>query len=281
MMEAVLDDQMSRREMLAKAAAVGAAATLVSVGMKGKAAMAQEATPAAATPLTVVLVHGAFADAGSWAGVVTSLLGSGIPVIAPANPLRGIARDSAYIQSVIAGIPGPVLLVGHSYGGVVITNAGVSPNVVGLVYVAAFAPDDNEVLGATFAEFPPTLLQPALRPASVPATESDLELLIDPAQYVAAFAADVPAEQTNWLALTQRPVVASAFAEASGLAAWKNLPSWYLVATGDQAIGVDLERFFAQRAGSATTEIDASHSVAVSQPEAVADVIRTAYESLA
>jgi pimeloyl-ACP methyl ester carboxylesterase len=243
--------------------------------------MAQEATPAASAPLTVVLVHGAFADGGSWSRVISSLLKSGIPVIAPANPLRGIAKDSAYLQSVIAGIPGPVLLAAHSYGGAVITNAGTAPNVAGLVYVAAFAPDEGEVLGATLSQFPATPFQPALRPASVPATEADLELYIDPAQFPSIFAADLPAEETAWLALTQRPGIAAAFvAEQSGPAAWKNLPSWYVVATADQVIGVEPLRFYAERAGSTVTEVDASHAITLSQPEAVADVIRAAYTAL-
>jgi pimeloyl-ACP methyl ester carboxylesterase len=153
--------------------------------------------------------------------------------------------------------------------------------VVGLVYVAAFAPDEGETIGEVGAQFPEVALGAALRPASIPASEAELEVLIDPASYHEAFAADLPEEDTVISATMQRPIKVAAFAVPSGPTAWKSLPSWFAVATGDNAIHPDQERFYAQRAGSITIEIDASHSVAVSQPEAVADLIRTAIGTLA
>ncbi len=232
---------------------------------------------------TVVLVHGAFADAASsWSGVIALLLADGRQVVAPANPLRGLLEDSAYVTSVVSAIDGPVLLVGHSYGGAVITNVGVQvPNVVGLVYVAAFAPDEGETLGEVAANYPDLGLGAALRPASVPPNEAEVELLIDPALYPDIFAADLPAETTAVLAASQRPLAAAALGAPSGPAAWETLPSWFAVATGDKAIHPDQERFYANRAGSITIEVDASHSVAVSQPAVIVDLITSAVAALA
>lgn len=229
---------------------------------------------------TVVLVHGAFADGASWSGVIRGLQAAGLTAVAVANPLRGIAVDSAYVAAVANTIPGPVLLVGHSYGGAVITNAGVDvPNAVGLVYVAAFAPDAGESLQEIGARFPDVPLFAALRPQTVPVantSHADVELIIDPAAYPALFAPDLPAAERVVLAAAQRPIAAAAFAEPSRAAAWKTLPSWYAVAAADQAIHPDEQRFFARRAGSVTVEIDASHSVAASQATAIADLILSA-----
>lgn len=240
-----------------------------------------EASPAANAAPTVVLVHGAFADGSSWAGVIGELQAAGIPAIAVANPLRGIASDAAAVGRTIAGIPGPVLLVGHSYGGAAITVAGATaPNVIGLVYVAAFVPDEGEVALAVLGAHTPTELGTSLIPASVPPSEAEVELIIDPAKFPAIFAADLPADVTSVLAVSQRPVAGAAFQEPSGPAAWKTLPSWYVLATGDQALGVDVETFYAERAGSAIVKVDGSHAVAVSQPAAVAEVIVTALTAI-
>src|ERR1700758_4142366 len=202
---------------------------------------------------TVVLVHGAFADASSWNGVVELLQSKGLSVTAPANPLRGIAIDSAYIAGVLDETPGPILAVGHSYGGAVLTNAATNAhNVVGLVYVAAFAPDEGEVLGEVTAGSKDSVLNTALVPMHYPTRdgESAVEFAIDPAKFRDAFAADLPAEQTAVMAATQRPVAEAAFAEPSGPPAWKHLPSWAVVATGDKAAGTDVVRAEAQRAGA-------------------------------
>ena len=231
-------------------------------------------------PLTVVLVHGAFAESSSWNGVIERLQAAGIQVAAPANPLRGISQDSAYLASFLKQIPGPVLVVGHSYGGAVISNAATDvPNVVGLVFVAAFAPDDGERLGEVTPESKDSVLMTALAPLQYPTGDGEdtaVEFAIDPAKFHDAFAADLPAEQTAVMAATQRPVAETAFSEASGPPAWKSRPSWAVVATGDKAAGADLVRSMAERAGATITEVEGSHVIMVSQPEAVTDVIRTA-----
>jgi pimeloyl-ACP methyl ester carboxylesterase len=228
-------------------------------------------------PLTVVLVHGAFADASSWNGVVERLQAEDVQVAAPPNPLRGISHDSAYIASFLKQIPGPVLAVGHSYGGAVISNADAD-NVVGLVFVAAFAPEEGETLGEVEGGSKDSVLNSALVPLHYPTENGTTatELAIDPAKFRDAFAADLPAEQTALMAVTQRPVAEAAFSEPSGPPAWKSLPSWTVVATGDKAAGTDVIRSMAERAGATITEVEGSHVVMVSQPDAVADVILAA-----
>src|SRR5262249_37103812 len=203
----------------------------------------------AASP-TVVLVNGAFADASSWNGVIERLQAKGVKGTAPANPLRGISIDSAYTASVIEQTPGPLLALGHSYGGAVITNAATqAKNVVGLVYVAAFAPEEGEALGAAEADSKDSVLSSALVPLHYPtATGGDpgVEFAIDPAKLRDAFAADLPEEQTAVMAATQRPIAELAFSERSGPPAWKSLPSWAVVATGDKAAGADVVRSMAE-----------------------------------
>jgi pimeloyl-ACP methyl ester carboxylesterase len=236
-----------------------------------------------ATP-TVVLVHGAFADGSSWSGVIPRLQAKGVPVTAPANPLRGISFDSAYVASVIEQIEGPVLAVGHSYGGAVITNAAsVARNVVGLVYVAAFAPDEGEMLGAVEAGSKDSVLNSALVARHYPTAngQSATEFSIDPAKVRDAFAGDLSDEQAALIAATQRPIAEAAFTEPNGRPAWKHLPSWAVVATGDRAAGTDVVRSMAERAGAKITEIDGSHVIMVSQPEAVANVILEALAAVA
>ena len=229
-------------------------------------------------PLTVVLVHGAFADASSWNGVVERLQAAGRRVTAPAVPLRGIAHDSAYIARFIEQIPGPVLAVGHSYGGAVISNAATEAgNVVGLVFVAGFAPDDGEMLGEVEAGSKDSVLMTALVPLQYPGGAGTAsEFAIDPAKFHDAFAADLPIKQTAVMAVTQRPAAESAFSEPSGKPAWTSLPTWAVVATGDKAAGADVIRSMAERAGATITEVEGSHVIMVSQPAAVADVILTA-----
>ena len=226
---------------------------------------------------TVVLVHGAFADASSWNGVIERLQAQGLEVTAPAIPLRGISIDSAYTASVLEQIPGPVFLVGHSYGGAVITNAAAKAgNVIGLVFVAAFAPDEGERLGEVTPESRDSVLNSALAPHHYPGPnggEPAVEFGIDPAKFHDAFAADLPAEQTDVMAATQRPIAELAFSEPTGPAAWKQLPSWAVVATGDKAAGADLVRSMAERAGATITEVEGSHVIMISQPQAVTDVI--------
>ncbi|MER7498939.1 alpha/beta hydrolase [Nonomuraea pusilla] len=234
-----------------------------------------------ATP-TVVLVHGAFADASSWSGVIADLQDHGIPVVAPPNPLRGLASDAAYVASVAARIDGPVVLVGHSYGGALITVAGTAGNVAGLVYVAAYALDEGESLGELQGRFAEPPLAGALRPADYPLPDGGtaVEFTIDAGAFPSVFAADVPAEVTRVLAVAQRPLAASAFTEPASAAAWKAKPSWALVATGDQAINPEVQRFGARRAGATIVEAEgASHAVAVSRPKDVAALIREAVKA--
>ena len=239
--------------------------------------------PSGAEP-TIVLVHGAFADAASWNGVVEQLQQQGCTVVAPANPLRGITADAAYVASAIAQIPGPVLAVGHSYGGAVITNAAAKvDNVVGLVYVAAFAPDESETLGTIEADSKDSVLNTALVQLQYPTgqdSETAVEFAIDPAKFHDAFAADLPPEQTAVMAATQRPVAALAFSEPNGVPAWKTLPSWAVVATGDKAAGSDVVRSMAQRADAEIVEVEGSHVIMISQPQAVTDVVLKAFHAV-
>jgi pimeloyl-ACP methyl ester carboxylesterase len=225
---------------------------------------------------TVVLVHGAFADASSWNGVIARLQAKGVPVTAPANPLRGISADSAYLASVLEQIDGPVVAVGHSYGGAVITNAATgAKNVVGLVYVAAFAPDEGELLGAVEASSKDSVLNSALVPRQYPTADggSATEFSIDPAKARDAFAGDLSDHEAALIGATQRPVAELAFSQPSGPPAWKDRPSWAVVATADRAAGTDVVRSMAERAGAKITHVDGSHVIMISQPQAVTDVI--------
>jgi pimeloyl-ACP methyl ester carboxylesterase len=234
------------------------------------------------TAPTIVLVHGGFADASFWNGVIDRLQDDGLATLAPANPLRGLVDDAAYVANVVKTVEGPVLLVGHSYGGLVITNVGAQvDNAVGLVYVAAMAPDEGETMLDVAADYPKTLILDALLPASIAASDAEADFVVDPVKYRAAFAADLAEEQTRVLAATQRPFVGAALATPSGPAAWRKLPSWYAVATADHAIDPGQQRFYAKRMGATTIEVEASHSIAASQPDAIADLIRSAVNSLA
>jgi pimeloyl-ACP methyl ester carboxylesterase len=227
-----------------------------------------------------VLVHGAFADASSWTGVIERLQAGGVQVTAPANPLRGLSSDSAYIASVFDQIPGPVLAVGHSYAGAVITNAATkASNVVGLVSVAAFAPDEGERLGEVESTSKDSILNAALVPLKYPTgqgAETAVEFAVNPARFHEAFVADLPAEQAALMAATQRPVAELAFSEPTGVPAWKTLPSWAVVATADKAAGSDVIRSMASRAGATITEVEGSHVIMLSQPQIVTDVILAA-----
>jgi pimeloyl-ACP methyl ester carboxylesterase len=227
---------------------------------------------------TVVLIHGGFADASYWVPVIRELRASKLPVLAPANPLRGLASDAEYVASVVNQIDGPVLLVGHSYGGAVISVAGAATdNAVGLVYVAAWVLDEGESFGDIYARFGATPLLDAVRPSDYPLPEgrTAVELSIAPEHYRSAFAADLPSDVTEVLAVSQRPF-AAILDDRAQAAAWKTLPAWAVVATEDRAIPPDGERYMATRAGAQPIEVAASHSIALSQPKAVADLIRTA-----
>ncbi|WP_350274079.1 alpha/beta hydrolase [Kribbella sp. HUAS MG21] len=228
---------------------------------------------------TVVLVHGAFAENSSWSGVIAELTSRGIPAIAVANELRGPALDGSRVAAQVREIDGPVVLVGHSYGGAVITAAAnQADNVAALVYVAAFLPEEGESLQDLLASFPANDFASGLVPHTLPTADGEETWLgIDLAKFRALFAADV--EDAELLGRTQRPIAAAAFDEKSGAASWKRLPVYDLVATGDEAIHPDGQRKMAARANATTIEVDGSHAVAVSQPKAVADFIATAVEA--
>ena len=234
------------------------------------------ATGSTGSTPTVVLVHGAFADASSWAGVLTELDAAGIDAVAPANPLRGIPSDAAYLTSFVNQLGRPTLLVGHSYGGAIITQSGTDASGVrGLVFVNAFAPEADEKLSDINARYPETPLSAALRTITFPTgSGTGAEAYIDQASFHNAFCADVPAGQARIMALTQRPVSLDAFSTVvTGTPAWRTLPSWAVVGTEDHAIHPDAERDMAKRAGAEAVELEGSHAVAVAKPRLVADVI--------
>ncbi|GIE78453.1 alpha/beta hydrolase [Actinoplanes philippinensis] len=259
----------TRRSLLAGSAAITAGAVL------GAPAAQAGTAPARATP-TVVLVHGAFADAGGWNGVADRLLRAGYPVIAPANPLRGVSADAAYLASLLATIDGPVVLVGHSYGGMVITNAaGGNPDVRALVYVAAFAPDRGESLIDLQNRYPGTRLTEAALDFR-PYGEGLVDAYIKRGAFPGVFAGDVPATAARLLWAGQRPADLRALGEPSAAPAWAGIPSWYLAARDDQVLPVAAQRFMAGRAGARIREIGASHVAMISQPAAVTDLIKLA-----
>ncbi|MFI8324392.1 alpha/beta fold hydrolase [Streptomyces sp. NPDC085529] len=231
---------------------------------------------------TVVLVHGAFADASSFARVIPELTAAGLDVLAPAVPNRGLVDDAAYIASVIRAVEGPVILVGHSYGGAVITLAGAEDNVRALVYLAGYALEEGESLGELQGGFPDSGLGEALvyTPFPVPGSDepgTDVSVAVD--RFPALFAADVAPDLAAVLAVSQRPLAARAFAEPAPVAAWRTKPSWGLVASADRTINPDVERYGYERAGMTTVEVDSSHLVMLSQPKAVAELILEAARS--
>ena len=247
---------------------------------------AQSGTSAAAASSkpTVVFVHGGWADSSGWNAEITALKEKGYPVIAPANPLRGLTSDADYVRSVLQTIDGPIVLVGHSYGGAVISNAarGVN-NVEALVYIAAFAPDTGETLEQLVTKNPGTHITPdALdaRPYPLPDGTQGVDLYIKAAVFREAFAADLPRRTTTLMQATQRPFSVAAFTEPSGEPAWKTVPSWYLIATNDHAIPPKTQRFMADRAGSKVSKVAASHVPMQSQPEATTRLILQAAHSV-
>ncbi|MFE1522232.1 alpha/beta fold hydrolase [[Kitasatospora] papulosa] len=232
---------------------------------------------------TVVLVHGAFADASSYSRVVTELLADGTRVVVPPVPNRSLAADAAYIASVVRQIEGPVLLVGHSYGGAVITVAGREDNVVGLVYLAAYVLDEGESLGELGSRFPDSPLADALVYTPFPVAGSDepgVDVSVDVSRFPEIFAADVDEALTRVLAVSQRPLAGAAFDEPAGTAAWKDLPAWGIVSSADKAINPDVQRFGYERAQAKVTEVDSSHLVMYARPAEVVRVIREALASV-
>ena len=266
---------------LVVAVAVGAiAATAMASTRSGHATKVQKPT--------VVLVHGGWADSSGWNGEITRLEQLGYPVIAPANPLRGLASDADYIRSILLTIQGPIVLVGHSYGGAVISNAAVEvPNVKALVYIDAFIPDQGESAlgldssqpGSVLGAGPPnTVFNFVPFPGAAP---GDALLYVKPSVFLKGFANDLPAKEGAVLEATQGPAVFSALTAPSGPPAWKTIPSWDLVGTIDNAIPSSIQLFMANRAHAHITEVKAGHLSMISQPDAVTKVILEAARSVA
>lgn len=233
---------------------------------------------------TVVLVHGAFADASTYGPVTKLLLDEGIAVLAPAVPNRSLLGDAREIRFAVEQIEGPVLLVGHSYGGAVITVAGAADNVVGLVYLAGYALDEGESLGELQGGFPDSELPAALVQTQVPASvsgEARVDVTVVPERFGPVIGADVDADVIATLAVSQRPLAAAAFVEAAPVAAWRTKPSWAVVAADDHAINPEVQRFGYQRAGATTTEVDSSHLVMLSHPKEIAAFIGVALAAVA
>jgi pimeloyl-ACP methyl ester carboxylesterase len=233
------------------------------------------------TKPTVVLVHGAFADGSSWNGVAKILLKDGYTVVAVANPLRSVKSDAQYVSDLLATIKTPVVLVGHSYGGEVISEAANGrPNVKSLVFVSALAPAAGETAGALIGKFPGSTLGAALD-APVPLADGGKDLYVRKDKFHAQFAADVPAAQAALMAAEQRPIAAAALDEAETEPAWKNLPSFFVYGDQDKNIPPKLEAFMAERAHAKQTVVvkGASHVVMLSHPQTVAKLIETAADA--
>ena len=228
-----------------------------------------------APPLNIVLVHGGFVDGSGWEGVYAALKKVGYRVSIVQNPTTSLADDVAVTRRTVARLDGPAILVGHSYGGVVITEAGTDPRVQGLVYIAAFAPDAGESVASLIKNPPPGAPVPPILPPE------EGFLFLDTAKFPASFAADVDPEKAAFMADSQVPWGVEALGGAVTVAAWKSKPSWYLVATDDRMIPPPAQRAMATRAGATVIETPGSHSVYVSQPGAVAGLIQKAAEGVA
>jgi pimeloyl-ACP methyl ester carboxylesterase len=238
-------------------------------------AAARRGAPAAAKP-TVVLVHGAWADASGWDGVTRRLQRGGYTVRALANPLRGLVPDAAYVRDTLRAIRGPIVLVGHSYGGAVITNAATGlDNVEALVYVDAFALDEGESLYAVLSRFSDADITRFVEgvPIARPDGRADVDTYLTPEAFAQAFANDLPARTSAAMWAAQRPVVQSALLDRSGAPAWRSVPSWYVLGSEDHIIPPAAQRFMAQRARARLTEVRASHVSLVSKPGAVTRVV--------
>jgi pimeloyl-ACP methyl ester carboxylesterase len=261
--------QIPRRTVLAGSAAVAAAGVLTA------APAAAGSTTGSTRRPTIVLVHGAFADASGWTEVIRRLTREGYPVLAPPNPLRGVTSDSAYLASFLATVDGPVVLCGHSYGGFVLTNAATgNANVKALVYVAAFAPDAGDTVIGLQNLFPGTKLgQPQLDVREHP---DGYDGYVKREVFREIFAGDLPRSTTDLMWATQRPGDTHTLGEASGEPAWRQVPSWFLVARDDNLIPAAAQRYMATRAGSRTVEVRASHVAMISQPRVTADLVALA-----
>ncbi len=275
--------QLSRRRMLKGSGAALAALGLIGTTGFGKSpsvyASEQEQVMSerhGSNKPRIVLVHGAWADGTGWQHIIPLLEDDGFPVIAVQNPLTSFADDIATTKRVIdaEAQKGPVVVVGHSYGGAVISGAADNPNVKALVYLAAFAPDAGEPVGALLGQFPPTPLGAAF------VVDTAGFVYIDRTKFREIFAGDVDRTEVRVMAAAQKPASGAIFGQSAATAAWKSIPSWYLVSTQDQTLHPDMERFYAQRMGATTSEIDASHVAFISRPRAVVSFIEKAAKAV-
>jgi pimeloyl-ACP methyl ester carboxylesterase len=253
----------------------------LALSITAAAAVPALAAPATSVKPTVILVHGAFADATSWNGVATRLRADGYPVIGAANPLRSVKSDAASVANIVKSIKGPVVLVGHSYGGAVISAAAnEQPNVKGLVYVAAFAPEQGETALELSGRYPGGTLGGALA-EPVALADGGKDFYIQQDKFHQQFAADLPKAQAELMAVAQRPIAEAALTEAAGIPAWKKLPSYFIYGTGDKNIPAAALAFMAERAKSVRTVAvpGASHVVMTSHPDAVARLIEQAAQA--
>ncbi|GAB2997073.1 alpha/beta hydrolase [Streptomyces pseudoechinosporeus] len=280
-----MNTSMSRRtatvSLLAGAAALGAAGAAHSV--TAPASADADTSGGHRTLPTIVLIHGAFTDASSWSGVVTRLQKQGHRVVAPPVPLRGLASDAAYVRSVLDSIEGPVVLVGHSYGGSVISRAAVgAASVKALVYVAAFVPDVGESAASLAAKYPGSSLgdTTVTQKYPLPGGGQGDELVIRQDLFPQQFAAGVPRVTAETMAVGQRPITVAALEERATAAAWKKLPAWYLIATEDRNIPPAAQRWMAARAKARTVAARVPHAAAVSDPRAVTELILGAARSV-
>jgi pimeloyl-ACP methyl ester carboxylesterase len=261
-----------------KQAASTALLALSAIGMLTMPMGAASAATPEWTKATIVLVHGALADSSSWDGVISKLQADGYTVIAAPDPLRSLASDSDYVSDIVRNVQGPVVLVGHSYGGSIITNAATGAgNVNALVYVAAYAPEAGESAFDLTGKFPGSILAEALAPP-VALADGAHDLYLQQDKFRPVFAADVPEKQVKLLAATQRPVTDAALKGASGAPAWRIIPSWFVYGSADKVIPPAVHAFMAQRAGAKDTIVvkGAPHVVMISNPSVVADLIEKA-----
>jgi pimeloyl-ACP methyl ester carboxylesterase len=268
------------RTRMSRLALTGAAAAAL-IAIPGAVAFASTGSQShdqasSAVKPTIVLEHGAWADGSSWSSVVTRLQNDGYTVDVPPNPLRGVSSDSAYLASYLATVPGPVVLVGHSYGGFVTTNAATGDkNVKALVYVDAYIPAQGDTINSINAQFPGSQITPAAL-NFVPSPGGITDVYVKPSLFHSIFANDLPASQAAELAAVQRPIAATALTEPSGPPTWATIPSWDVIGTADQAIPPAAQEFMAARAHATVTKINASHLSLISHPGAVANVIEEA-----
>jgi pimeloyl-ACP methyl ester carboxylesterase len=256
--------------------AVAGAALLVAAALTAAGPGTARATPDRSAKPTVVLVHGAFADSSGWNAVTRRLLRDGYRVVAAANPLRGLASDAAHVKALLDSIDGPIVLVGHSYGGSVISTAATGNSAItALVYIAGFSPEQGETAVELSAKFPGSTLGETLRP--VPLPDGNVDLYVDQTLFHKQFAADIPARDAALMAVAQRPVTAAALNEPAGQPAWHTIRNYHLIAEADKNIPAEAQHFMAERAHGAKLSITgASHAVFISHPAATASFIERA-----